>query len=210
MALIYHLLTVELLLLATAGPGLLALVLLDRDPSNLPLAAACALPAGPALSAALYALHHGRLDLTDLRPAALFWRGYRRNARDVLPIWAIWLLWITVLTMSLANLSVTGLSEWWVGPLALIAVAATLWALNALLITALFAFRTRDVARLAAHFLVRTPGVTAGSGCLLVLAVAAILLWSEAVLALLGSVFLLALLHNCRPMIATVRHEFTE
>ncbi|MFG3300376.1 hypothetical protein [Micromonospora chersina] len=72
-ALVHTLLVVELLLVLTTAPGLVALALLDRDVSNLPLVALCAVPLGPALSAAVYALHHQRPDLTDLHPARL-WR----------------------------------------------------------------------------------------------------------------------------------------
>jgi hypothetical protein len=207
-AYVYHLLAVELLLLLTAGPGLVLLVLLDRDTGNLPLVAALALPAGPALSAGLYALHRRRLDLTDLRPAADFWRGYRLNARGVLPLWAVWLVWVTVLGMSLGNLSAAGLPRWWAVLLVLVAVLATLWALNALVITSLFAFRIRDVARLAAYFLARTPGATLGNAGLLIVAFGVVLVSSEAVLAALGSLLVLALLHNCRQMIAAIREEF--
>jgi len=207
-ALVYHLLAVELLLLLTAGPGLAVLVLLDRGAGNLPVVAALALPAGPALSAGLYAVHHRRLDLTDLRPAADFWRGYRLNARGVLPLWAGWLLWVTVLGTGLGNLGAAGLPAWWALLLALVAVLATLWVLNALVIASLFAFRTRDVARLAAYFLVRTPGATLGNAALLILAAGVVLASSEAVLAVVGSLLVLALLHTCRPVIAAVRAEF--
>jgi hypothetical protein len=208
-AFVYTMLAVEVLVLLTAGPGLVVLVLLDRDASNLPLVAVCALPAGPALSAALYALDRRRLDLTDLHPAAAFWRGYRLNAKDALVTWAGWLVWITVLGMSLTNLSAAGLPRWWAVPIGLVAVAATLWGLNALVIASLFAFRARDVARLAAYFLARSPGTTVGNLCLLIVGVGVLLISSEAVLALLASLFLLALLRNCRPMIALVRKEFT-
>src|SRR3954447_5063933 len=137
-AFVYHLLVVEVLLLLTAGPGLVLLVLLDRDASNLPLVAACALPAGPALSAAVYALHHRQLDVTDLHPARTFWRGYRLNALGVLQIWAAWLLWVTVLAVGLANRAAAGVPAWWTVLLAVVAVVATLWMLNALVITSLF------------------------------------------------------------------------
>ncbi|MDI6099411.1 hypothetical protein QLQ12_12485 [Actinoplanes sp. NEAU-A12] len=199
-ALAYHLIVVESLLLVTAGPGLAVLVLLDRDPSNLPLAALCALPAGPALSAALYTLHHRRLDLTDLRPASVFLHGYRLNARGALPVWAIWL---TVLTLNLAHLGATGLA----GPVLLMGV--TLWMLNALVITSLFEFRTRDVVRLAAYTLVRTPPVTLANVCLVIVVLAGILIFSEAVLALAGSVLALVLLANSRKLIAVIRRDFT-
>jgi hypothetical protein len=199
-AFVYHLIVVELLLLVTAGPGLAVLVLLDRDPSNLPLAAFCALPAGPALSAALYTLHHRRLDLTELRPAAAFRHGYRLNARGALQIWAIWL---TVFTLNIAHLGDTGLA----GPVLLI--GATLWMLNALVITSLFEFRTRDVARLAAYTLIRTPPVTLANVCLIIVVLAGVLIFSEVVPALAGSLLALMLLANSRKLIAVIRTEFT-
>ncbi|MGI5213466.1 DUF624 domain-containing protein [Plantactinospora sp. CA-290183] len=208
-ALIYRLLVVELLFLLTAVPGIVPLVLLDRDPSNLPLAAACALPLGPAISAALYALHRHRGDLADLHPAAEFWRGYRANFRPVLGIWIPWLGWLTVAGLGLAHLDAVGLPGWWAVLLVLAAVWVTLWAANALLITTLFTFRVRDVARLAFYFLVRTRGVTLGNACLLVVATGITALTSEAVLALLGSVLALLLLRTGRPMTNAIQEEFT-
>lgn len=111
-ALVYTLLVVEGLLLAATLPGLVPLVLLDRDASNVPLAAACALPLGPALSAAVYALHRRSRDITDLRPAAAFWRGYRMNVLDVLRMWVPWLLLLTVIGVSLANFSAARVPGW--------------------------------------------------------------------------------------------------
>ena len=78
------------------------------------------------------------------------------------------------------------------------------------MITSLFAFRARDVARLAAYFLVRTPGVAARQR-------AACWSWRPASWCsrrrrcspLLGSVLVLALLLSSRPMIARIREEFT-
>ena len=154
---VYILLVVELLLLLTTLPALLPLLLLDRDPSNLPLAALLLVPVGPAISAALYALRHQRPDLTDLRPATLFWRGYRANVLGVLRVWVPTLLWLTVLAVNLAYRDAVGLSSWWAVPLVLIAVGVTLCAANALVITSLFDFRTRDVLRLAVHFLAAYP-----------------------------------------------------
>ncbi|MFF5180179.1 DUF624 domain-containing protein [Micromonospora sp. NPDC000316] len=206
---VYVLLVVELLLLLTTLPGLLPLLLLGRDPSNLPLAAALLLPVGPALSAALYALRHQRPDLTDLRPAALFWRGYRANLRGVLRVWVPTLLWLTVLAVNLAYRDTVGLATWWAVPLILIGVAVTLCAANALVITSLFDFRTRDVLRLAVHFLVRTPGVTVGNALLLAAAAGITAVLSEVVLAMLGSIAVLALLRVGDPMVRLIREEFT-
>ncbi|MEU5903382.1 DUF624 domain-containing protein [Micromonospora sp. NPDC047467] len=206
---VYVLLVVELLLLLTTLPGLLPLLLLGRDPSNLPLVAVLLLPVGPAISAALYALRHQRPDLTDLRPAALFWRGYRANLSGVLRVWVPTLLWLTVLAVNLAYRDAAGLATWWAVPLLLIAVGVTLCAANALVVTSLFDFRTRDVLRLAVHFLVRTPGVTVGNALLLAAAAGITAVLSEVVLAMLGSIAVLAFLRVGDPMVRLIRKEFT-
>jgi len=205
-ALVYTLMVVEALFLLTAVPGLAGLVLLGRDATNVPLAALCLIPAGPALSAALYAVHHRRLDLTDLRPGAAFWRGYRLNLRGVVKLWIPWLLWMAVLG---SNLAVAGAGGWWAVSSVVVAVVATLWVANALVITSLFAFRARDVARLAAYFLTRSPRASLGNACLLVLAAAVTLVASEVAMALLASVLASLLLLNSRTMIAEVRERFT-
>jgi hypothetical protein len=209
-ALVYTLLVVELMLLAAVLPGLVPLLLLDRDASNVPLAAACALPLAPAVSAALYALHRRSRDITDLRPAAMFWRGYRRNFLDVLRVWVPWLLFLTVVGVNLANFSAANVPGWWAVLLVVIAVAAALWMANALVITSLFAFRTVDIARLAAYFLGRRPGVTVGNAGLLVAAAGVTYLASEALLALLGSILAMMLLLTSRPMITEIHEEFVE
>ncbi|MEU4406894.1 DUF624 domain-containing protein [Streptosporangium sp. NPDC023963] len=205
-ALVYTLLVVELLFLLTTVPGLIGLVLLGRDATNIPLAALCLIPAGPALSAALYALHHRRLDLTDLHPGAAFWRGYRANLRGVAKLWIPWLLWLAVIG---SNLATAGARGWWAALSVLIAVAATLWIANVLVITSLFAFRARDVARLAVYFLTRSPRASLGNACLLVLAAGLTLVASEALPVLLASVFASMLLLNSRTVIAEVRERFT-
>ncbi|MFG1841755.1 DUF624 domain-containing protein [Micromonospora sp. NPDC049175] len=205
---VYILLVVELLLLLTTLPGLLSMLLLGRDASNLPLAALLLVPVGPALSAALYALRHQRADLTDLRPAALFWRGYRANLSGVLRVWVPTLLWLTVLAVNLAYRGAVGLPGWWAVPLVLLAVGVTLGAANALVITSLFDFRTRDVLRLAVHFLVRTPGVTVGNALLVAAAAAVTAVFSEAVLAMFASVAVLALLRVSDPMVRLIQKEF--
>jgi uncharacterized membrane protein YesL len=207
-AFVYTLLVVELLFALTTAPGLVLLVLLDSDASNIPLAAACALPVGPALSAALYALHKRCHDLTELHPAAAFWRGYRLNFLGVLRIWAPWLALLAIVGVNLAHLSAANVPAWWAALLAIVGVGALLCAANALVITSLYVFRTVDIARLALYFLGRTPGVTLGNAGLLVASAAVTLLWSEAVLVLLGAAFALVLLHTSRPMTTTIQREF--
>lgn len=208
-AFVYTMLVVEAMFLVAALPGLVPLVLLDRDPSNLPLVAACALPLGPALAAALYALYRRSRDLTDLHPAGAFWRGYRLNFWGALQIWVPWLAWLTIVAVTLANFDAAGVPGWWAGLLIVLAVGLTLWMVNGLVIASRFAFRFRDLARLAAYFLTRTPGVTLGNAGLLILAAAVTVFGSEAVLALLAWLFALTLLQTCRPMITKVQEDFT-
>jgi hypothetical protein len=208
-ALVYTLIVVELMFQATTLPGLIGLVLLDRVASNVPLAAACLLPAGPALSAALYAVHRRRLDLTDLHPMAAFWRGYTANLRGVVKLWVPWLVWMTVIGSNLANFAAAGVPGWWAVLLLLIALVATLWIANALVITSLFTFRARDVARLAAYFLTRSPRATLGNAGLLVVTAVVTLVATEAAPALLVSVLASAVLLNSRSLIAEVRERFT-
>jgi hypothetical protein len=200
--LIYNLLVVELLLLLTTVPTLAAITLLDHDVSNVPLVAVCAIPLGPAVSAALYALRHG-----DDEPATAFWRGYRGNALPVLKLWLPLLAWLTILAVNLANFSSAGVPGWWGVLLAAVAVAVTLWAVNALVITSLFTFRTVDAARLALHFLPR--GATLANAGVLIAAGGVTLLASEAVTALLASLLAGALLWNSRAMTAEIRERFT-
>jgi hypothetical protein len=209
-ALVYALLVVEVLLVVTTLPGLVPLLLLDRDASNLPLAAACLLPVGPAVSAALFAVHRHHGDLTDLHPGRAFWRGYRLNVAGVLRIWVPALVWLTIIAMTVTHLPAAGVPRWWTVPLVVVAVAVALWTANAIVISSLFAFRARDVARLAGYFLTRSPGGTLRTACLLVVAAAVTALTSDAVLALLGSVLVLLWLRASGAMIRTTREEFTQ
>jgi hypothetical protein len=209
-ALVYTLLAVELLFLLTTVPALVVLVLLDQDASNIPLAAVCALPLGPAFSAALYAMHHRRRDLTDLHPAAAFWRGYRLNVVAVLRIWVPLLAGLTIVGVNLAHFSAAGVPGWWAVLLVIIAAVATLWALAAVVIVSLFDFRATDVARLTTYFLVRTPLVAVGNAGLLLAAAGVIVVSSEAVLALLAAPLAAAFLATCRPMTTVIQREFVQ
>jgi hypothetical protein len=208
-AFVHTLLVVQVLFLVTGAPGLVVLVLLDRGAGNIPLVAACAVPVGPAVSAALYALRRRSNDLTELAPARDFLRGYRMNAAATLKLWLPWLAWEAVLGINLAHPEHSGVPPWWRVPLVVLAVAAALWQVNALVIASLFAFRARDTARLAAYFLFRRPRVTLGVAGLAVLAGAVIVLTSEAVLALVSVVLIAFLLHTCRPMCAEIEQRFT-
>lgn len=208
-ALIHTLVTVEALLLVAAAPGLAGLSLLEPDASNLPLAAVCLLPLGPALSAALYALHHRDRDLTDLHPARTYWRGWRLNAVPSLKLWAPLLTWLTVVAFTLTHFSATGLPGWWAVLLAVVGAGSLLWGAHALVLTSLFAFRARDTARLSGHFLLRHRRATLGAASLLVLAAGLTALLTEALPALLAAPLLLSLLHSSRPVIVETQEDFT-
>ncbi|MEU0243942.1 hypothetical protein ABZ192_06350 [Streptomyces sp. NPDC006235] len=208
-ALIHTLLTVEALLLIAASPGLAGLLLLDPDPANLPLAALCLLPLGPALSAALYALHHRSRDLTELRPARAYLRGWRLNAVPALKLWAPLLAWLTVIAFTLTHFSATGLPGWWALLLVAIGAGSLLWGAHALVLTSLFAFRARDTARLAGYFLFRHGRATLAAASLLVLAAAMTALLTEALPALLAAPLLLSLLHGSRTVITETQEDFT-
>lgn len=207
-ALVYTLLATEGLFLLTTAPGLVLLLLLDRSSSNLPLDALCLLPVGPAASAALFALHQRQSDLGQLSPAASFWRGYRLNAAGALKVFVPWLLVLTMLSMTLAHRAASHLPGWWVALLVVIGVVATLWLVNALLITSLFAFRTVDIARLATWFLGRTPMATIGNLGVLLIAAVVTAYGTEALAALLVSVFSMLLLSSSAKTIALVRRDF--
>ncbi|MFB7933223.1 hypothetical protein ACFC4C_29375 [Streptomyces sp. NPDC056039] len=208
-ALIHTVLTVEALLLLTASPGLAGLLLLGPDPAGLPLAALCLLPLGPALSAALYALHHRSRDLTELRPARAFVRGWRLNAVPALKLWTPLLAWLTVIAFTLTHFSATGLPGWWALLLAAIGAGALLWGAHALVLTSLFAFRARDTARLAGYFLFRHGRATLAAASLLILTAALTALLTEALPALLAAPLLLSLLHGSRTVITETQEEFT-
>ena len=208
-ALIHTLVTVEALLLLAAAPGLAGLLLTGPDPANLPLAAVCLLPLGPALSAALYALHHRSRDLTELHPARTYARGWRLNALPALKLWTPLLAWLTVIAFTLTHFSATGLPGWWAVLLGAIGAGSLLWGAHALVLTSLFCFRSRDTARLARYFLVRHGRATLGAASLLVLVAASTALLTEALPALLAAPLLLSLLHSGRRVIAETQEDFT-
>jgi hypothetical protein len=208
-ALVYTLLVTEGLLLLSGAPGLVPLLLLRADASNLPLAAACLVPAGPAVSAALFALWRRSGDLADLHPAAAFWRGYRLNAAGVLRVYVPWLAVATMVAMALAHGTASGVPGWWRGLLVVIAVAGTLWLANAMVITSLFAFRAVDVARLAAYFLGKAPLVALGNAGVVIAGALVTAFGTEPVALLLATVGCLALVISSRLMIDQVKERFT-
>jgi hypothetical protein len=185
------------------------LFLLAPDISNIPLAAACAIPLGPALSAAVYASHHRRRDLTELAPMRQFWHGWRVNLRAVLPVWLLGLVWLTVVAVGIAHFRAAGLPRWWLALLTLIGILAALWLTNALLVTSLFEFRFPDTLRLGWELIGRQPVVMLGNAGVLAAAVLIGLFTVEGLVLVLGSVLVLILVATSRPLIDYVKDEFT-
>lgn len=204
---VYWFAMIEVLLVVTAAPGLVMLTLLDRHPSNIPLVGVACLPLGPSLAAAVFAWRTF-LREKDLSPARHFWRGYRLNVLDVLRIWVPAVVVLTILWMNLTYSGALGLPMVLVLVTALVALGVLLWSMHALVITALFAFRARDVARIAGHYLLGKVRVTLGAASLVVLAGGVVAFTSDWVLALLASLFSLLVLRNGLPMVEEVQERF--
>jgi hypothetical protein len=115
---------------------------------------------------------------------------------------------MTMVAMTVAHRAASHLPGWWVAMLLVIALIATLWLVNALVITSLFAFRTVDIARLATWFLGRTPLATLGNVGILVGAAIVTAYGTEALTVLVGSIISLLLLSSSSKMIALVRKDF--
>jgi hypothetical protein len=207
-AVVYWYLIVEVLLVVAVLPGALGPLFLERTPANAPLFALCLVPVGPAVSAALFALRD-RTKAEGLTPAVSFWRGYRLNWADALKVWVPGLVAGVVILLGLANVGAPGVPGWFAGALVAVGVGLLLWLVNALMIVSFFGFRTRDAARLAAHFLGARPLVTLGSLSLLVLAAGIVVLTTEALFGLLAAVWLGLVLRNAAPLLADVEERFT-
>lgn len=205
---VYWFVVVTALLALASLPGVLVALLLDRSVSNLPLVVLAALPLGPALSAALYATRD-RTRADGLTPARSFWRGYRLNWADVLRVWAPALVALAVIGYVIANAPAAGIGPVYVAVLAGLALVITVWALHAVAIASFFNFRTRDVARLGVYYLGRMPSGSLGVVSLLVVALGIAWFTADAVLVLLGGVWVWFWHRAEARMLAEVEERFT-
>jgi uncharacterized membrane protein YesL len=203
----YWFVALEVLLVLTTAPGLAAVLLLDRDPSNIPLYALAAVPLGPAGAAAVFAWRVF-LSERDPSPAGQFWRGYRLGWADALRVWVPALVALTVLGTNIAYRDAAGLSPALAVLQVVVAVVVLLWAIRTVVLTAAFSFRWRDAARLGVHTLVSRPLVTLGLVSLLVLAAGITVVTFDAVVVLLASVLSYLLVRNEEPVLADVRRRF--
>ena len=203
----YWFLVVEVLLLLTSAPGLVLVQVLDRDASNIPLFALACLPFGPSVAAALFAWRVFARD-RDLSPARHFWRGYRLDALDVLRWWVPTLVVLAIVAVNLTHLSDAGFPPVLGVVLGAIAVMLVLWSGHALVLSALFSFRTRDVARLGAYFVAAKPLVTLGFASVLVLA-AGVAYLSDWLLVLLVAPLTYLYARTAAPVVAVAEQRFT-
>jgi len=210
-AAVYWALVIELLVVLVSLPGLVALLLLDRSASNLPLAALCLVPLGPALGAATYAWRAylaAAPDERDLAPASRFWRGYRLSWRDVLAWWVPTLVVLALLAVNVAHAGAVVGRAWAVASL-VVAVAVLVWAGNALVLSSLFAFRTRDVVRLAAYYLAARPRATFGTLTLVVLGATVATVLTDRLLLALATLAVAAHVRTSTPLIEHTATHFT-
>jgi len=201
-------LVVDLLMVLVAAPGLVAAMLLAPAGSNAPLLVLAALPVGPAVAAALYAFQVADTD-RDLSPGRHFWRGLRLNTVDVLKMWVPGLAALAVIATNVALSAEAGLTRALVGISLAVALGIVLWLANVLVIVARFAFRTRDVARLAVYYLFRRPVVPLAVTSLLVVAAALVVALGEWSLLLTASLFAAWLYRHSRTLRADVEERFT-
>ena len=146
---VYRLMVLTTCFLLTAWPGLVALLLLTPTISNAVLYAVAALPAGPAIAAALYAASK----LVD-----------GQNWRDALKVWAPVVVVATIVAVDLAWLA-SQQSAWTAMAstmVPLLAVLASPFVMNALVLVSWFSFRTRDAARLSGYYTFMKPLATLG------------------------------------------------
>lgn len=206
-AVVYWFLAIEGMLLLTSAPGLVLLTLLDRDVSNAPLVALACVPFGPSVAAALFAWRVFARD-RDLSPARHFWRGYRLDVLDVLRWWVPTLAVLAIIAVNLTHLGTLGLPPVLGVALAVVALLVVLWSGHALVLSALFSFRTRDVARLGAYFVAGKPLVTLGFVSVLVLT-GALAYASDWLLVLLAAPLTYLYARTAAPMVASAEAQFT-
>ncbi|MCL3859518.1 DUF624 domain-containing protein [Actinotalea sp. K2] len=200
-------LVVEGLLVLTLAPGLALALVLTPDATNLPLFALAALPVGPALAAAFFTwrrFHEER----DTSPAQHFARGYRINLGDSLRVWVPAVVVLLVLTMNLASQDATGIGRPVAVLYAVMSVVVLVLALRMLAITATFAFRWRDVARITVLSLGARPLPTLGLLSYVVLVVGLTVVTFDAVVVMLASLLTYGVLRNELSVLGMVRRRF--
>ena len=189
-------------------PSLVVAVLLGGPGRSLPWVVVAQLPVAPALAAGLYAVRGWRRD-DEAGPATTFWRGYRLNALDVLRWWAPAVAVLAVLATNAANPDAVAIGSALRLVSLVTSVLVLLWAGHALVVSSFFAFRTRDVARIAVVELFSQWRTTLVYLSMLVVAVGVAYLGTEVALLLLAWALISMLEHVSRPVRDDVTGRFT-
>jgi len=207
-AVVYRMLILEIQLLLATLPTVAVVLLLDRDPSNLPLFVLALLPVAPALVAGVSAVR-GATRADDLSPGRHFFRAYRRDLGATLS-WAVpCSLVLAMLTFNLVHLDDVDGGAVMRPAVLLLAALVIVWAGHMIVLTAGFRFRTRDAARIALTGIIPGRGYSLGVLSLVVVAAFVVLTVSEVILLLFlwAIVGLLALM--ARPVFARITDRFT-
>lgn len=207
---VYWLLATEVYLVVASLPFALAFVFLERDPSNAVLYAVAATFLGPAVAAALHCVRKVMRE-KDLDPARDFMRGYRLNLLDTLKFWVPTVAVLTILALNLQSLdtqdsAIGGVLRILV---VLLALVGTLWLMNLMVISTAFHFRARDLARLSVYYLGKMPRITLGNLATLFIAAALLLVTSDWVLFLCGSLLVCLFALNTADLVTQVHARFT-
>ncbi|GAB2453854.1 DUF624 domain-containing protein [Xylanimonas ulmi] len=205
---IYWYIVLTALMALVSLPTLAFMLVIDPSPANAPFIAIAALPLGPALSAALYTVRARYTD-EDLAPARAFWRGYRLNWADVLRVWAPAVVVLAIIGFTLAHGDLAGLGAAYRIVLALISALVGVWALHAVAIATFFAFRTRDVARLAVYYLAMAKRSTFGVFALVLIAATVTWFLTEWSLLPLGGIGVWFWYQNDKPIFTDIYARFT-
>ncbi len=207
-AVAYRMLVLEVQLLLAVLPTVGVVLLLDRDPSNLPLVVLALLPVAPALVAGVSAVRAAaRAD--DLSPGRHFFRAYRRDLGATLS-WAVpTSLVLAMLTFNLIHLDDVDGGAAMRPAVLLLAALVIVWAGHMIVLTAGFRFRTRDAARIALTGIMPGWGYSLGVLSLVVVAAFVVLVASEVILLLVLWAFVGLLALMGRPVFACVTERYT-
>lgn len=207
-AAIYRMLVLEAQLALASAPTIVALLVLDRDASNLPLFVIALLPITLALVAGVAAVRAAGAE-PDLSPGRHFIRAYRRDATATLTWAAPAHLVLALLTFNLVHLDAVDGGNAMRPLLLVVALLIVVWSGHMLVLTAGFRLRTRDAARIALAGLLPQWRFSLGVLALLVVAVFTVLAGSEVLLLLLLWAFAGLLALMARPVFEDVKTRFT-
>ncbi len=205
---VHWMLVVGAAILISCAPTVVLVPWLVADTSNLPLLGLLLLPVGPAVAAAVFAWDRRRAD-PDTAPLPQYLRGYRMNLGDSLRVWLPVLALLVVLGVNIANRGAVGGGEVLAAVAVVVALVAVLWTGHALVIAALFSFRWRDTARLAAYHLGGSWRATLNVLSLVVVTVGGVVLVSEWLLLFLAAPLTFLLHNGATGLAADVKARFT-